>query len=152
MKKLLAFAAILFCGLCFSSCTKDDAGSNNGKLDGLWAETEWGYFDSYDDEFFVEDESDCVTYLIEFSSGICTDYETDGMPFKNGYLIGNSKDLEKGISIEYSYKNNSLWAMGIEVASVTFLSSDKIKLTYTSFVNEEDDGEYAIYERVKGFK
>ena len=42
--------------------------------------------------------------------------------------------------------------MGIEAATVTFLSSDKMKLTYTSYVNEDDDGEYAIYERVKGFK
>ena len=91
MKKILLFTCMLVAGLCITSCSKDDSGSDgniSNKLEGLWACTA-NYFG--DGDSYIYDNS--TDYLLEFSNGIIKDYDGEECPFINGYITGSFSDF-----------------------------------------------------------
>jgi len=140
MKKTLILVAMLFAGICFSSCSKDDGGGNiSKKLVGMWVETadEEGAYGGIED-------------LYEISETTIIQYWYDKHPyytsFSSGYLLNCTKeDFYKDFETKYSIENDgSMWVFSTLFGKMDFLNNDKLKITR--------DDEYFIWERVKGFK
>ena len=111
MKKILLFTCMLVAGLCITSCSKDDSGSDenvSNKLDGLWACTA-NYFG--DGDSYIYDNS--TDYLLEFSNGIIKDYNGEECPFINGYITGSLSDFNLENVEEYQLKGNEIWIINL---------------------------------------
>ncbi len=145
MKKILLLTCMLVTGLCITSCSKDDGGSNGNlskTLEGLWACTADYYGDG--DNYIYNNSTD---YLLEFSNGVIKEYEGREYPFINGYITGSLSNFDLEIVAEYQLKGNEVWVAGYLIFKVEYVNNDKLKLLYA-----DSSGDYSIYERVKGFK
>ena len=145
MKKILLLTCMLVAGICITSCSKDDGGSNGNlskKLEGLWACTADYYGDG--DSYIYNNSTD---YLLEFSNGVIKEYEGREYPFINGYITGSLNNFDLENVAEYQLKGNEVWVAGYLTFKVEYINSDKLKL-----LDADSSGDYSIYERVKGFK
>lgn len=145
---------MLLAGVCFSSCSKDDGGGDNGniseKLVGLWIETEdyWdGELEKYSGNEFES------FYEFKADDTIVQLYYGNGCSYSNGYVYGiDRNDLEyDSMTMKYKIIDDIIWTGDIKICKVIFINNDKIKLEWAEDAFTQS-GDYSIYERVKGFK
>ena len=155
MKKILLLTCMLVAGLCITSCSKDDIGSNDDnlyeKLVGLWIETE-----DYNDGVLEKYSGNEFGYFYEFySDKSIVQLETigRGCSFSNGYVYGVKRnDLEYDSPIvKYEIIDNVIWAAKQKFGKIVFQGNDKFKIEWAEDAFTKL-GDYSIYERVKGFK
>ena len=139
MKKILILVTVLFAGICFSSCSKDETNKSSLKqLEGMW---------------IVEDDYCFSEYrFFQFSNNTVTSFSTKkkGFYYDKGYVFNcNKEDLREECSGIYELKNDGniyMQGQGLWFFKISIIDNNTI------FIDFDGGEDYNYYYKVKGFK
>lgn len=142
MKKLL-FCFIALSALVLSSCEDNGDGATN-KFSGTWAITV-----EYDDEsgFDYYAECDQIIKIDENSIRSYVSVDWNGYTFEDGYLDCSKDDFDFLFSIPYEKKGGKGYFSTL-ISGHMEIKNGKL---YVYNYDADEDGYYAICERVKGY-